>query len=50
MSAHTYSKAEGLLFDGLLQFNVVLVGNIQGHLQLSDMNLQLLLDACDLSL
>lgn len=40
-------QSHGLLLDGLLQIDVGLVGNVQGHFQLSDLDLQLLLDASD---
>lgn len=45
-----FGQLSGLSLDGLLQFNVGVVGNIQGHLQLSDLDLQLLLDALDFAL
>lgn len=45
-----FSQLSRLPLDGLLQFNVGVVGNIQGHLQLSDLDLQLLLDALNLAL
>lgn len=44
-----FGQGDGLLLDGLLQVDVGLVGNIQGHFQFSDMDLQLLLDADNFS-
>jgi hypothetical protein len=45
-----FGELQGLLLDGLLQVDVGLVGRIQGHLQLGDLDLELLLDAGDLGL
>ena len=45
-----FSKLKGLLLDGLLQVDVELVGGVQGHLKLGDLDLELLLDAGDLGL
>lgn len=42
------SELQGLLLDGLLQVEVGLVGSVQRHLQLGDLDLELLLDAGDL--
>lgn len=39
-----------MLLDGLLQFDVALVGDVQRHLQLGDLDVKLLLDAGDLGL
>lgn len=39
-----FSQLQRLLLDDLLQVNVRLVGNVQGHFQLGDVNLELLLD------
>lgn len=39
-----------LLLDGLLQVNVGLVGDIQGHFQFGDVDLHLLLDPDDFGL
>lgn len=44
------SHLQRLLLDGLLQIDVGLVGNVQRQLQLSDLDLELLLDAGDLCL
>lgn len=45
-----FGKLKGLLLDGLLQVDVELVGGVQGHLKLGDLDLELLLDAGDLGL
>lgn len=45
-----FSQLQRLLLDHLLQVDVGLVGHIQRHLQLGDLDLQLLLDACHLGL
>lgn len=45
-----FGKSQGLLLDGLLQVKIGLVGSIQRHLQLGDLDLELLLDAGDLGL
>ena len=47
---YTHGELEGLLLDGLLELQVVLVGDVQGHLELGDGHLELLLDAGDLGL
>jgi len=39
-----------LPLDGLLQFDVALVGNVQRHLEFGDLDVQLLLDASNLGL
>lgn len=39
-----------LFLDGLLQINIGLVGDIQGQFKFSDLDLELLLDACDFGL
>ena len=41
----TYGQLERLLLDGLLHFDVALVGNVQRHFQFGDGDLQLLADA-----
>jgi hypothetical protein len=41
----TYGQLERLLLDGLLHLDVALVGNVQGHFQFGDGDLQLLADA-----
>lgn len=46
----TYGQSERLLLDGLLQVDVVLVSNVEGQLQLGDLNLHLLLHALHLGL
>jgi len=46
----TYGELKGLLLDGLLQFNVVPVGDVEGHLEFGDLDLELLLDALDFRL
>lgn len=38
-------KGKRLLLDGLLEVDVGLVGDVQGHFQLGDVDLELLLDA-----
>lgn len=43
-------KVQRLLLDGLLQVDVSLVGDVQGHFQFGDLNLELLLDTLHLSL
>lgn len=40
-------ELKGLSLDRFLQVNVDLVGTVQGHFQLGDLDLQLLLDASD---
>lgn len=45
-----FGQLERLLLDHLLEIDVGLVGHIQGHLQLGDLDLQLLLDAGHLGL
>lgn len=45
----TYGKLKTLFLDGLLQFDVIFIGNIQRQFEFGDLNLQLLLDASDFS-
>lgn len=45
-----FSELERLFLDRLLQVDVGLVGAVQRHLQLGDLDLQLLLDASNLGL
>ncbi|KNC33082.1 hypothetical protein FF38_04698 [Lucilia cuprina] len=45
-----FGQLQGLFLDNLLQINVGLVGNIQGHFQFGDLDLQLLLNALDFGL
>lgn len=46
----SYGQSERLLLDGLLQINVVLVGDVQRQLELGDLDLQLLLYTLHLGL
>jgi hypothetical protein len=46
----TYGERERLLLNGLLQLDVVLVGHVQRHLEVLDLDVQLLLDAGHLGL
>lgn len=45
-----FGKLERLFLDGLLQVDVDFVGTVQRHFQFSDLDLQFLLDASNLSL
>lgn len=45
-----FGELQRLLLDGLLQVEVGLVGGVQGHLELGDLDLELLLDAGDFGL
>lgn len=44
------NESQGLLLEGLLQIDVGLVGDVERHLQLGDLDLELLLDALHLGL
>lgn len=46
----THGELERLLLDRLLELDVVLVSDVQGHLQLGDLHLHLLLDPLHLRL
>lgn len=45
-----FSELQRLSLDGFLQVNVSFVGTVQGHFQFGDLDLQLLLDACNFGL
>lgn len=45
-----YGQSESLLLDGLLQVDVVLVGDVQGQFELGDLDLHLLLYTLNLGL
>jgi len=45
-----YSQSEGLLLNGLLQINVVLVSDVQGQFEFGDLDLELLLYTLNLGL